>query len=341
MTAVIVNERVENVVEDREPTVRSRELGAGLRRAMEHGRFHASGIARVLDWSPSRVSRILSGKRGGSTFDVAAFVAVCGVRGGERERLMALSRDLGPNWVVHHDPGLPQRSTTLADHEQHAIEIGAYHPAMIPGLLQTWGYANAVLDATPSVPKEDIPGRVAALVSRQQVLNRDDPPRCTAIIHESVLHIPVGGTVVMSDQLHALLRWSVRPMNSIRIIPQIAGAHAGMTGPFTVLNVREFKRIVTIETDTAVHFIETPAEVTTYRVLLRHLRATALDEHRSRELIAKLAITLYPPPDPTTSSQGDEDGAAWVFSPDSGDQRGNDDGRSSDEGDGTWTSTGH
>jgi len=45
---------------DREPTVRSRELGEGLRRAMERARLTGKQVAHQLDWSPSWVSRLLS-----------------------------------------------------------------------------------------------------------------------------------------------------------------------------------------------------------------------------------------------------------------------------------------
>ncbi|GAB3454217.1 hypothetical protein GCM10027436_55650 [Actinophytocola sediminis] len=123
-------------------------------------------------------------------------------------------------------------------------------------------------------------------------------PDCDFVVHESVLHTPVGGAVVMSEQLHALLRWSVRPTISVRVVPQNAGAHAGMSGAFTVLNVRDFKCIVTVETDTASHFIETPAEVYAYRTLLSRLGTVALDELRSRHLIAKVASKLHPGPSP-------------------------------------------
>jgi Domain of unknown function (DUF5753)/Helix-turn-helix domain len=290
-----IDERIQDTVEDREPTVRSRELGAGLRRVMEGCGFHASGIARELAWSPSRVSRILSGKRGGSSHDVAAFIAVCGVRGPERERLMALSLDHGPNWVVHHDPAVPRRSPILADHERHAISIGAYHAGVIPDLLQTPAYASAVLEVNPIVPKWDVPDRVAALAERQLVLDHGNPPDCDFVIHESALNTSVGGVAVMSEQLHALLRWSVRPTISIRIVPQNAGVHAGIAGAFSLLNVRDFKRIVIIETVIASHFIETPAEVSAYQTLLRHLGTVTLDEHYSRKLIAKVATSLSVP----------------------------------------------
>ena len=75
---------------DREPTIRSRELGEGLRRAMEHAGKEA---AKLLDWSPSWVSRLLSGKRHAAAVHVAAFLAVCRVTGAERDRLLALCEE--------------------------------------------------------------------------------------------------------------------------------------------------------------------------------------------------------------------------------------------------------
>ncbi len=64
---------------DREPTMRSRELGEGLRRAMETAGLTGVEAARRLDWSPSRVSRMLSGTRGTTEVDDGMFLAVCGV----------------------------------------------------------------------------------------------------------------------------------------------------------------------------------------------------------------------------------------------------------------------
>lgn len=264
---------------------------------MECGGFHASGLARELGWSPSRVSRMLSGKRGGSSHDVAAVIAVCGVRGDERERLMALSVDHGPGWHVHHHPARPRRLRTLVDHEDCALAIEGYHGGAVPELLQTRAYATAVLEANPNVLAWDIAGRVDVTVERQAIFDKEDAPECTFFVHEFVLHTPVGGAAVMAEQLHALLRRSVRPCVSIRVVPRTAGAHPGMAGSFSLLNVRDFKQIVFLDGETASHFIESPVEVNAYRTVVDELRVRSLDENRSRELIAKLAAKLYGPLD--------------------------------------------
>ena len=77
----------------REPTIRSRELGDGLRQAMEQAGLTGKQAAQTLGWSPSFVSMLLSGKRGASEVDIAALLGVCRVKGPERDRLLALCRE--------------------------------------------------------------------------------------------------------------------------------------------------------------------------------------------------------------------------------------------------------
>jgi transcriptional regulator with XRE-family HTH domain len=109
---------------DRQPTMRSRELGEGLRRAMEAAGLTGVEAARRLDWSPSRVSRMLSGTRGTTEVDAAMFLTVCAVRGRERKRLLAVCQDQGvPGWLQEYGDRLRKQLVTLVDHEDKAHGI--------------------------------------------------------------------------------------------------------------------------------------------------------------------------------------------------------------------------
>ncbi|MBA0124516.1 helix-turn-helix domain-containing protein [Haloechinothrix sp. YIM 98757] len=281
-------------MEDRAPTIRSRELGEGLRQAMTYAGYHASEIARLLDWSPSRVSRLLSGKRGGTGYDVSAFLAVCGVKGAERDRLMALTVDQDKKgWFQQHGPVLPKQVRTLIDHESMAVSMEQVESIIVPGLLQTGDYARAVISRNVNVPAGEVDDRVAARLARQSVLSRRQPPTCTFFLHEFVLRTPVGSSLTMSDQLHHLLRVAVRPHITVRVLPAAVGAHAAMSGPFTLLDVKAFKPIVYLDSETSSLFLELPVEIDAYRNILATLEDTALDEGQSRELIASVATELY------------------------------------------------
>jgi hypothetical protein len=94
----------------------------------------------------------------------------------------------------------------------------------------------------------------------------------------------------MSDQMHHLLRMSVRPHIKFRVMPVAIGAYAAMTASFTLMDVIDFKPIVYLESATSSLFLETPIEIDTYRNILAALEDTALDEGRSRELISSVAL---------------------------------------------------
>jgi transcriptional regulator with XRE-family HTH domain len=281
-------------MKDREPTIRSRELGQRLRRAMEYAGLSASGVARQLGWSPSRVSRLLSGKRGGSGYDVSAFLAVCGVRGEEREEVMQLCLDQHRRgWVQHHGAMLPLQLRTLMDHESKAVAITEFEFNLIPGLLQTDRYMRALLMEAGRVPVDEIDERVSARLGRQNLLSRPRAPMCTFYVHEFAFRLPVGSSTVMSDQLHQLLRLAVRPNIRLRVVPAAIGAHAATAGSFRLMEFQNFTSIVYLESETSSLFLELPVEIDSYRTILDALDATALSEGQSREFIGDLAVELY------------------------------------------------
>ena len=279
---------------DRETTVRSRELGEGLRAAMQKAGLTGTDAARALGWSESRISRLLSGKRGGAQLDVASFLAVCRVTGEARDRLLRLCGDLDtPGWLQQFGSRLPTQLSTLIDHEDKAVCIRDFQLTMVPGLLQTADYARALISATANVPRSEVQSRVAARLRRRNVLVRPRPARFTFFVHEFVLRLPVGGPAVMSDQLHHLLRMSVRPAISLRVVPSSIGAHAGVAGHFKLMEFTAFPPVVYLDSETSSLFLEEPEEVAAYRQVLRALAETALDEGQSRELIAAVAVELY------------------------------------------------
>ncbi|MBV9143898.1 MAG: helix-turn-helix domain-containing protein [Pseudonocardiales bacterium] len=277
----------------REPTVRSRELGEGLRRAMERAGLSGRQAADELGLSPSWISRLLSGQRKATAVQVAAFLAMCRVTGTERDRLLALCEDqhhLG--WWQQHGSRLPKQLVTLIDHESRAVAISEFQEAAVPGLLQTGDYARARLSHSSNVPAEEVTDRVAARLARQSLFSEERPADFTFYLHEVVLRLPVGGGAVMSEQLHHLLRMSVRPYLSLRVVPAALGAHAAMTGAFTLLEFADFRPVVYLEHETSCLFLEAPVEIEAYRNILATLAQTALSEEQSRELIASLATEL-------------------------------------------------
>ncbi len=279
----------------REPTIRSRELGDGLRQAMEQAGLNGKQAARLLSWSPSFVSLLLSGKRGASEVDIAAFLGMCRVKGPERDRLLALCREQdNPGWLQQHGSRLPKQLMTLIDHENKAVAISDFQPMVVPGLLQTGEYAGALIRETGNAPAGEVDDRVAARLARQSLFSRERPAQFTFYMHEFALRLPVGGSAVMCEQLHHLLRMSRRSYLTLRVVPAALGGHAGIAGQFMLMEFAEFKPVVYLDSETACLFLEKPEEIAAYQRILGVLAETALGEGQSRELITALATELCP-----------------------------------------------
>jgi predicted XRE-type DNA-binding protein len=279
---------------DEKSTIRSRELGDALRLAMERAVLSGRRAAQLLGWSESKVSRLLTGQISVKEVDIASFLAVCMVTGEERDRLLALAREHNTlGWLQQYGSGLPEQLRTLINHEARATEIHQFEALRVPGLLQTEDYARALIERIATVPPEEVDGRVAARMSRQSLFSRDPRLQFSFILHELVFQLPVGGREVMSEQMHHLLRMSVRSYVTIRVIPAAYGAHAGTTGACRLMESAEFKPVAYVEEETAGHFMEDPDQIASYRKVFAALANCALDERQSKDLIASLAIELY------------------------------------------------
>ena len=226
--------------------------------------------------------------------DVARFLGICRVYGEEAERLLGLCREANKrSWYQQHGSRLPKQLRTYIDHEDKAVTVADFAAMLVPGSSQTGDYARAVLDHIATGPKDEVEERVAARLARSAIFSRAHPARFTYFVHEFALRLPVGGPEVMSDQLHHLLRMSVRSCISLRMIPASLGAHAGLAGSFTYMEFAQIKPVVYMESETATLFMEEPEEITAYRQIIANLAETALDEAQSRDLIGELAIDLY------------------------------------------------
>jgi hypothetical protein len=181
----------------------------------------------------------------------------------------------------------------LVDHESKAVSFSAFQTILVPGLLQTQAYMRAIMSSGANMQPEQVDDRVKIRLARQHVLDKPRPPRFNFLLHESVLRLAMGGAEVMSDQLHHLLRLSVRPNVSIRVLPASHGIHAGTAGSFTLMEFIDFGAVVYTEAETHWMFLEREREIVAYQRVLESLAADSLDAAQSGDLIAHLAIELY------------------------------------------------
>lgn len=129
----------------------------------------------------------------------------------------------------------------------------------MPGLLQTEGYARALIKA--SLVVRDIEQRVEARMQRQALLEGDNAPGLWAVIDEAALTRPVGGAATMREQLDWLIQAHDQPNATIQVIRTTLGAHPGMDGSFVMLDFTDpdfFAPVVFLEHATDGLYLEEP-----------------------------------------------------------------------------------
>jgi hypothetical protein len=179
--------------------------------------------------------------------------------------------------------------------EAEAIGICEWEALIVPGLLQTDEYARSVIEVGADIgDTETIQRRLALRMARQAVLTRDPPPALQLIVDEAVLYREVGGPDVLSRQLVRLVEASHRPGLELLVLPFSAGAHAGQTESFMVLEFEEGTRSPVVHSEglTGGLFRVTPDEVEVYQDALDDLRERALSAEESRTVIAEREESL-------------------------------------------------
>jgi hypothetical protein len=137
-------------------------------------------------------------------------------------------------------------------------------PQGVPGLLQTKEYASAVVrGGTTKLSDEQVQARIDVRMRRQQALYEDPALEVIAVLDEAVLHRQVGGPEVMRVQFQHLRQVAELPNVTVQVVPFNAGAHAGMSGSFNILQFPEPGDLDAVFTDLVAGemFIEEPLEV--------------------------------------------------------------------------------
>ncbi|MDK1472450.1 helix-turn-helix transcriptional regulator [Streptomyces sp. 549] len=192
--------------------------------------------------------------------------------------------DLLDIWDLLDYSPLPQWAERYVRLESEAVEI-CKSSAVVPGLLQTEGYARAMLNTGRPGCEEVLQARVATRLGRQNVLDRTEAPVLWCIIDESVVRRPVGGREEMRSQLAHLVQAAARPRVVLQVLPFDQGEYAAMDGALTVLTLSDGRRVAYLEGHNSGVLVENQARVSELALTYDLLRAQALPPDRSVAMI--------------------------------------------------------
>ncbi|MRH93195.1 helix-turn-helix domain-containing protein [Nocardia sp. SYP-A9097] len=208
------------------------------------------------------------------------------------ERLQGTSKGFWKSYTDQIAPNFPK----FLRLESAAESIITYQPTIIPGLLQTPDYRRTIiLINEPDLSAVDLERRLELTQQRKSRLNGNGF-QLEAFVSEAVLRHQPGGTHVMAAQLQLLAEIGERDAIGIRVVPFYAGAHRGLTMQgFSLLRFPDsthgmpLPAVVFAEGALGSTFHEHEDEVNEYQQAIDNLRAVALTEEGSRDLMSRVA----------------------------------------------------
>lgn len=276
-----------NLVDVANPTVARRELTLRMHRLHEQHKPSPEKVAELLGGGASKRSRLSTGARAYQPGDVEKLADLYGLSDAERNDLMALAEGARQDaWWRKAEIGDNYR--TLIGMEQSALVIHEYCANVLPGLLQTRAYAEAMVMAGVVGATQEMATKAAERrIHRQEIFDREDPPEFWAVIDEVALARGAGGPAVMTEQFDHLIEMGGQPEINIQVIGFEYGIHTGPYAQVMLLGMPDplpdFAYTEDKHTDPRV---SSPLEgAPRERQLFRSLQAIALDPAESLKRI--------------------------------------------------------
>jgi transcriptional regulator with XRE-family HTH domain len=272
------------------PVVTRRRLGGELRRLREGAGLKLEDVARRLECSPSKISRLENGKGVPRTRDVRDMLDTYGVPEELRTLLLGWSKSgQARMWWQEYSDVLPPVMATYVELEWDAYRITAYEPHVVHGLLQTRDYARAVLDNVfgSSMSDEAIGRLVDVRMRRQEALTADHGLNFECVLDESTLHRVVGSARVQREQVEHLITIAEAEHVDVRVLPFAAGLLPSGLDSFAKLQYDGFAEdmIYIEQPGTAGELIDDSVGVAERTDRLAALQAAALSEKDSIPLM--------------------------------------------------------
>jgi transcriptional regulator with XRE-family HTH domain len=177
----------------------------------------------------------------------------------------------------------PARAQDFMEREREAVSLWWYEVTLIPGLLQTKGYARALIEnRLPPLDEETVSERVAARMERQAILTDRKPPVALHfVIYEAALRSP---QVDAEQQRRLLEAFGLRNL-ALQVLPFERAISDALVGPMVLLENSEHERFAFTEGPFASELSADPEVVSRVTQRLSMIRAQALSPAESASFI--------------------------------------------------------
>ncbi len=217
------------------PTISRLLLGKEIRQLREAAGVSREQAAAALKCSKARIDHLEVGR---NALGYAELVMLLRDHYGAEHKIDELEvlRERASKRGWWSTAGLSDWLARYVGLESDAVSIRSFELDLIPGLLQTEGYARASYSLDDRWPKKDIDRRVAARMRRQERLSGADPLQVTAVVSQGALERCARQPSVAQAQLRQLIDRAQWPNIELRVLPFDKGLHVAMAASFQLLS---------------------------------------------------------------------------------------------------------
>ncbi|UUV34359.1 helix-turn-helix transcriptional regulator [Amycolatopsis roodepoortensis] len=205
-----------------DPSDRRLEFGDRLQQ-IRKVRMTAKDFADAAGWQRSKISRIERGQSLISDPDLTHWATILDVPADVVDELRAELRAIrldDARWRARLRRGHESVQWSFAEAEAKAAKIVVFESWIVPGLVQTPAYAEAVFRSMAELKDggRDVAAAVAARMQRQAVLY-DSTKNVQLLMTEAALRNPLADADVMAGQIDRLVAATALPTVRFGIVP--------------------------------------------------------------------------------------------------------------------------
>jgi len=273
----------------RSPVGPRRRLARALQRLRTEAGQTIDDVARNTEISKSSLSRIENAQISPKVSDVKVLLRYFDVPADDTEKFLEEARAARQRgWWITYTDAVPDWFSMYLGFETEASGIRTVDCQLVPGLLQTAGYAKAIIECESNHPRDPdlIDRRVQLRMERQTILYGTDPMSLHVIIDESVIRRQVGGREVMREQIARLIEAAHLPNVKLQVIPFSAGEYPASGTAFSIVSFPDDEPdVVYVENFGNGSYVEQPPQVARFTMVFEQLTELALDSGQTISLL--------------------------------------------------------
>ncbi|KUL35373.1 helix-turn-helix domain-containing protein [Streptomyces regalis] len=249
-------------------------------------------LADRCGWTHSKTSRIENARTPPSPDDIRRWCEVCDAVG-QAPDIIAQSHNaeaMYVEWRRRLRTGLKQLQNSYVPLFQSTQLFRVYSATLVPGLLQTEGYATGLMTAITDFREipNDVAEAVTARLERSRILH-EQGRRFVLVVEESALYHQVADAEAMAAQLGYLLTAGALPAVSLGVIPKATPSRP--IWPMETFHMYD-DAFVSVELLSARITVTQPSDIALYVNAFEQLRSLAVYGVGARALIVKAIDAL-------------------------------------------------